>query len=158
MSGIDCSSASSPDISNCIVANNAYDAIGCSSSSPIIRNCTIVNNYAGVTCYSGSPTVTNCILWGNDDPDLSGCSATYSCIEDGDGGEGNISDDPCFVDAANGDYSLTSVSPCIDAADGDAAPATNINGQGRYDDPYTANTGTGDPNYVDMGAFEYQGV
>jgi hypothetical protein len=48
-------------------------------------------------------------------------------------------------------------SPCIDAANGTVAPTTDIDGYSRYDDPCTPNTGTGDPNYVDMGAYEYQG-
>ena len=51
-------------------------------------------NGRGVFASGGSaPTITNCILWLNSD-DLSGCDATYSCITDGDPGEGNISDDP----------------------------------------------------------------
>ncbi len=47
-------------------------------------------------------------------------------------------------------------SPCIDAANGNVDPDTDILGNSRYDDPNTPNTGTGDPDYVDMGAYEYQ--
>lgn len=163
--GIVCGYYSSPEISNCVISGNDVTGSGggiyIGASAPNITNCTIVNNTAtvfgdGIAAGMSSPTITNCIIWGNGD-DLYGCSATFSCIEDIDGGTGNIHTDPNFVDSGSGDYSLTSVSPCIDAAGGGVAPSTDIDGQGRYDDPYTFNTGAGDPNYVDMGAFEYQG-
>lgn len=44
--------------------------------------------------------------------------------------DGNITDDPLFVNSQNGDYSLQSSSPCIDAGD----PDTNANSEDyRYD-------------------------
>ena len=109
---------------------------------PDIRNCTIAgNSVTGVQAALGAvPNIVNCILWDNDD-DLLGCAATYSCIEDGDLGEGNISSDPQFADPGNGDYHLKSQfgrwdpaanagvggwvndavnSPCIDAGDPDS--------------------------------------
>ncbi len=55
------------------------------------------------------------------------------------------------------DLLIDSSSPCIDAADGDEAPSGDIDGYSRYDDPSTSNTGVGDPNYVDIGCYEYQG-
>lgn len=55
------------------------------------------------------------------------------------------------------DLRLSAGSPCIDAADGDVAPELDIEGNPRYDDPATANSGTGMCTYVDMGAYEYQG-
>ncbi len=92
------------------------------------------------------PVITNCILWANGD-DLVGCSATYSCIEDGDPGEGNISDDPLFVEFDKGDYHLLGDSPCIDAGDPNFEPLpgeTDMDGQMRV-------WGGG----VDMGADEF---
>ena len=50
---------------------------------------------------------------------------------------------------------LLSDSPCIDAANGDAAPDADILGNARYDDPATVDIGTGDPTYVDIGAYEF---
>ncbi|GAG30690.1 unnamed protein product, partial [marine sediment metagenome] len=38
----------------------------------------------------------------------------------------------------------------------DAAPASDIEGNSRVDDPDTTNTGTGTPDYADIGAYEYQ--
>ncbi|RLC49624.1 MAG: hypothetical protein DRI23_08840, partial [Candidatus Cloacimonadota bacterium] len=64
---------------------------------------------------------------------------TYSDIQGGYTGDGNINDDPIFVDAANGNYSLTwnsdDKSPCIDTGDPNQL----------YNDP--------DGTRADMGAF-----
>jgi hypothetical protein len=49
-------------------------------------------------------------------------------------------------------------SPCIDAADGYAAPLTDILGLERNDINDVNNTGTGNPDYADMGAYEYANV
>ncbi|MDP2898654.1 MAG: right-handed parallel beta-helix repeat-containing protein, partial [bacterium] len=71
----------------------------------------------GIYASAGSsPIITNCIIWNNGD-DLFGCSATYSCVSDGDPGEGNIPFYPHFVDPEAGDYRLLPWSPCIDAGD-----------------------------------------
>jgi hypothetical protein len=78
-------------------------------SSPTIRNVTIADNNFGVAAYENSnPDISNCIFWNNKDGDLFQCEARYSCIESGDQGQGNISINPLFVDAANGDYHLRS--------------------------------------------------
>ena len=85
-----------------------------------------------------------------------------------DGG-GNIDSDPNFVDDTDPDgndddwmtsddgLALDGTGNCIDAANGNVDPTTDILGNSRYDDSSTPNTGVGDPNYVDMGAYEYQG-
>jgi len=125
--GIWCDRWSSPAIVNNVIVGNSAGlyggAISCGRESyPLIANNTIVGNSAGL--YGGgiyawpgsSPTITNCIIWDNGD-DLFGCSATYSCISDGDPGEGNIPFCPHFVDPDGGDYRLLPWSPCIDAAD-----------------------------------------
>jgi hypothetical protein len=126
-------------------------------------------------------TIVNSIFWNNMSFDLfpnheimlrSGTDLTirHSIIQDGTGQiyalqllgatsySYNSTDskaNPQFVDAANGDFHLLEGSPAIDAADGDAAPAADFDGTPRVDDPLTANTGTGTPNYADIGALEY---
>jgi predicted outer membrane repeat protein len=52
------------------------------------------------------------------------------------------------------DLSLDEGSPCIDAADGDLAPASDLLGESRYDDPAVTNTGAGTVDYADMGIAE----
>jgi len=113
---------------------------GCS----IITNCTFSGNTAnsgvggGIYC-SREGSLSNCILWGNSPQqmyvDVTGfLSAVYSNIQGGWAGEGNIKEDPLFVDAANGDYHLQVDSPCINAGDPDfvAEPGMNdIDGEPR---------------------------
>jgi DNA-binding beta-propeller fold protein YncE len=120
-----------------------------------VRNNTVVNNEnMGIYFdYGVGPEISDCIIWGHpsDTNDLVGCTATYSCFEDGDEGAGNISSDPCFADGAD-NYLLKSVSACIDAGDpnGSYAVERDINKQFRVLDGDGVNG-----KRVDMGADEY---
>jgi hypothetical protein len=113
------------------VIRNSLAGIFVVGSSPTIKNLTVVNNDYGIECFSGEPDVSNCILWNNSEVDLAGCGATFSCIKQDSEGIGNISSDPLFVNADNGDFHLRSeqgrywpmyniwvldevTSPCID--------------------------------------------
>ena len=113
---------------------------------------------------SSSPTVSNCILRGDSPDEFSGSgtpTVTYSDVQGGFLGTGNIDADPLFVDPDNGDLRLQPGSPCIDAGDNTAVPkgiTTDLDGNPRFvDDPDTPDTGNGDPPIVDMGAYEFQG-
>jgi hypothetical protein len=125
--------------------------------------------------YDSNPLVTNCIFWGNtaysypqiQNYGASSTTVTYSDVQGGYTGTGNINADPLFVDPDGPDnivgteddnLRILAGSPCIDAANGNVAPETDISGKSRYDDPNTMNTGVGDPNYVDMGAYEFPGT
>jgi hypothetical protein len=174
-------------ITNCTISQNTTGDDGggvcCYSSSPTITNCTISRNSAddrggGGYCDDNSdPTFANCILW-DDTPDeiyvdSASPTVTYSDIQGGWLGDGNIDADPVFADAENGDYRLMPGSPCIDAADNEAVPADefdldedgdteepipfDLDGNPRFvDDPGTEDTGHGEPPIVDMGAYEFQ--
>lgn len=70
--------------------------------------------------YGSVVTVTNSILWDNADQreilvDDAALSVTYSAVEGGWPGVGNMAVDPLLVDPASGDYHLRFGSPCIDA-------------------------------------------
>ena len=121
---------SNPNISSCIVSNNTAAGYGggiyCLTSSPIIINCTITRNSAyyggGIRCYrSSSPYISNCILWDDTPQEIlileSNPTVTYSDIEGGWEGEGNIDADPFFVSRLGFDYLLSPQSPCIDSGD-----------------------------------------
>lgn len=148
--GIRLNDSSNNNITNNIVSGNTNTAICLSSSSATISNNTIVGNGVGIFAGTQSTTeITNAVLWGNGDG-LDGCTATYSDIEDGDPGEGNISENPLFVDPGSGDYHLRAGSPCIDTGTNEGAPTEDIEGNPRPID------GDGDDTAVtDMGAYEY---
>ena len=112
--------SSSPTLTNCTFSGNCAIASyggGMSNwrqSRPTLTNCTFSGNWAqrrggGMYNYQSSPfltTLTNCILWGNRVTlmgnglrQISGSAAvSYSNIQGGFPGEGNIDTDPLFVD------------------------------------------------------------
>jgi len=120
---------------NCLFIGNTAvrgGAVYCWSAAPEFYNCTIAGNVAesaGVM-YCGSnagPKISDSIIWENV-PDNFGfypsggtVAVSYSCVEGGYEGEGNIAADPLFVaigdDPAEG-YHLATDSPCIDAGSG----------------------------------------
>lgn len=124
------------------VIHNCNVGIFIAGASPTLQNVTLANNQFGITAYAGAnPDISNCILWGNADGDLFGCSARFSCVQDGSEGEGNISQDPLFGDAEGGEYHLlaergrfvsayglwsfdTKTSPCVDAGNPLLSPGT----------------------------------
>ena len=70
--------------------------------------------------------MTDCIVWENSPDQIFNAggnpTVTYSDVQDGWPGDGNIDADPMFVDAGDGDYRLLTGSPCIDAGDPDPDP------------------------------------
>ena len=88
-------------------------------------NCTVYNNSGGfmsnpwtVGGMSGGVT-TNSIFWGNGGHNgqqiYDAESVTFSNVQGGYAGEGNINQDPMFVNAGSDDFSLADNSPCIGA-------------------------------------------
>jgi hypothetical protein len=168
---------SNPLVMNCIFINNSALYGGAVSnihgSSPVITNCDFVYNFADISCggindYNNSnSTITNCILWDNIPGQISdflNCKATvsYSDIQGGWFGTGNINANPSFVDADGTDnifgteddnLRLLPFSPCIDVGNNSALPGgvvTDLDGFPRFRD------GNCDSNsIVDMGAYEF---
>jgi hypothetical protein len=165
--GIYCYFGSVPILNNCIISYNTadYGAGLCSygfGTDPEVINCTFSMNSAGasggggIACLnSSSPTLINSILW-NDSPDeiYSGTpTVSYSNIQGGYPGTGNIDQDPLFVDMLSGDFHLTLNSPCIDIGTNSALLSpTDFEG-----DPRICDGDFNGSDIVDMGADEYCG-
>jgi hypothetical protein len=183
--GIRLYSTTGADIINCTVTqNNTNGTEGGGGICALINNvdvdvinCIIWDNNgpSGMEEYSNSnlnnggasyTTFTYCDIQGGwngsrvyNEPD-EGCVIT-------DGG-GNINADPNFVNPNNPDgndnkymtyddgfYIINT--RAIDAANGNYDPNTDILGNSRYDETNWSDIGTGDPDHVDMGAYESQG-
>lgn len=117
-SAIYCNNAS-PTIKNCIItdnyANNDGGGIYCIQSSPVIINNNIVRNQAGhygaaICSVDSSPQINGCIIWDNSGPDIihGPADITYSDVQGGYIGLGNIDVDPHFKDPNNGIFHLKS--------------------------------------------------
>jgi len=128
--GIFCYLNSNPIIKNVTITSNTADNRGggfyCYNSIPSFENITIFGNSAtiyggGIYCSSANPVIINSILWNNLPDEIylnsSSVAATYSDIEDGWAGTGNIDSDPIFVLPTNNNYNLKYTSPCIDTGD-----------------------------------------
>jgi hypothetical protein len=96
-----------------------------------------------------------CVCRANGADEISGsATVTYSDVDGGYSGTGNINSDPLFV--GSGDYHLQSGSPCIDTGTSSGAPAADIDGDSRgYDGDGLGSGGTGDGSDYDMGSDEY---
>jgi predicted outer membrane repeat protein len=155
-----------PSLNNITFSGNNAEHFGGGmlsfQSSPTLRNVTFsgntaTNNGGGIYNLQGSPTLTNAILWGNTPDQIRGDSTTvtYSDVQGGYPGTGNINDDPLLGPLAdNGGltqtHAIAAGSPAIDAGDPDVCP--NID-QRAFTRPID-----GDENgtaICDMGAYEY---
>jgi parallel beta-helix repeat protein len=157
--GLELYSYAQPTIRNCIIAGNRGPGVMMDSQQgrtgmyynyPQLINCTIVEN-RGQGIKGGSPTVVNSIIYANG-ADTGGkqiysrsSAVTYSDVQGGWPGDGNLDVDPCFARSGSwggpdgmiwvaGDYHLQSqagrwdadaqrrvvdaiTSPCVDAGD-----------------------------------------
>ena len=169
---------STPVVTNCIFCGNTLGAGGGgggmtnnNDSHATVANCTFYGNAAGtsggggIRAVDGSiPTVRNCIFWDNAPNEIADPGSlmvvTYSDVQSGWGGAGNIDADPMFVNADGCDLHLLAGSPCVDAGDNTAVLAgvsTDLDGNPRFvDDLATADTGNGMCPIVEMGAYEFQ--
>ncbi|MCZ6652153.1 MAG: right-handed parallel beta-helix repeat-containing protein [Planctomycetota bacterium] len=142
---------------------SGYDA------SVNLTNCTIADNSGnvagGVGSYESTTTVANCILWDNAPAQIvhsgsGSMTVSYSDVQGGYSGTGNIDRDPLFVDGTGGDWRLLNCSPVADAGINSAVPGgvtIDLDGNPRFvDDAGISDTGFGDPPVIDMGAYERQ--
>ena len=186
----------SPTLANCLFLGNSAGYGGGmyneTSNSPVIINCTLAGNSAiqgggGIYNFYNFMTLSNSVVWSNTPNQIEVYGypppvVTYSNIQGGYEGIGNIDSDPLFVDidgpddilgTADDDLRLSAGSPCIDAGDNSAVPqdTQDLDGDGDvdeplpydldgnvrfFDDPDTVDSGNGTPPIVDMGTYEYQ--
>jgi hypothetical protein len=125
--GIHCeySEFGDPSIINNLIMNN-YAHYGCGGVyQGEIINCTVVNNTSAFSPGGAHVRARNCIIWGNSPDQVSPESiVTYSSVEGGHPGAGNIDSNPLFVTGPLGDFYLSQTaagqsvqSPCVDAGD-----------------------------------------
>jgi len=159
---------SSPKLTNCIFGHNTANGhgggmINSVSSSSTVTNCTFSGNTAGLNGDgmfnndNSNPIVTNCIFWGDTPEEINNLASTpivtYSDIQGGWSGTGNINVDPLFVDAIGGNLRLSSGSPCIDKGSNAGVPsgiANDLDGRPRIVDGEC-----NDIDVVDIGAYEF---
>ncbi|HQH73305.1 MAG TPA: right-handed parallel beta-helix repeat-containing protein, partial [bacterium] len=155
---------SKPSFVNCLIHGNAAELkgpglAGYEVSTVTLIHCTVAGNQskkynrASVYCEAGSrATVLNSILW-NPGPEFareapedleSYFTVSYSCVQGGWPGVGNLRDYPLFQDPLNGNYRLAAGSPCIDSAKLTTMTAEDLEGRVR----------PGEDGRVDMGAYE----
>jgi predicted outer membrane repeat protein len=128
---------------NLIAGNEAYEyggGIHCGRIYPLhMANNTITGNTAavdggGIYCYDADLMAVNVIFWGNTPDeiyvDLGTATITYSDVQGGYPGTGNIDADPLFVRGPLGAYYLSQTaagqpadSPCVDAGDSPVGPS-----------------------------------
>ena len=138
---------------NVLLAGNSGDAAIHANGGVSLTNVTVADNGNGGILFNPQSSATLAILnsivydnayafdFGDTCPAQGTCQITYSDIEGGWTGTGNINADPLFV---GGDYHLGVGSPCIDKGTSVGAPVTDIEGTPRDAAP-------------DMGAYEWTG-
>jgi uncharacterized protein (TIGR02145 family) len=163
-------------IRNNLVIGNYCDASGNSSSASgyptgaaaskgggimngeTVQNNTVLLNYVvaiangsatmeGSGVYGG--TLSNSIVYNNTgSPQVNSSSVTYSCIQGGYTGTGNISADPLFVTGPEGDYYLSQLA----AGQSQQSPCVNVGAPASPMFPGTTRTdGFPDIGLIDMG-------
>ncbi len=175
--------SSSPVLTNIIISkNNATEhggGIYNDSSSPVLTNITINGNDAanggGIANSNSLSSLNNCIIWGNTATDngdeiyISSSDVTtlnYSCYNNESGDvydngctftvtNNNITDNPEFVDVANGDYRIYGSSHCVDNGYNDYnTQTTDIRGS-KFGRKLLKTDHTLEGS-IDMGAYEYK--
>lgn len=146
------------NIQNTVISNNTGAGIWCDYmdwGSSVLKNVTIADNGGfGLVISEGSIGIINSVIFHNAGSiilDLASASASYSNIEGGWEGEGNIEEDPLFLESGDYPYALSHDSPCVDAGTPDTTgfhlPVNDILGNPRIWN-----------GRIDMGAFEWNNI
>ena len=136
-------------VRNCVITGHSGYVVGAGAyvSSGSLLNCTVYGNSSRLDAAGGSGvhqeggTVKNVLAYGNGDGSTPGFRTT------GGTAANNLVDNPFYVDAANGDYTLLAGSPAIDAGETIASISDDYAGTAR---PQGA--------AYDIGAYEFTGA
>jgi hypothetical protein len=149
-----------PAFLDCLFFNNVSNYGGAmfstNSSAATLVNCTMANNTApnGSGMFNQTNSINyllNCIVWGNvvSSTATSIPIITYSIVQGGAAGTGNLNLDPQFINAAGGNFRLGPCSPAIDNGNATLLISNKDLDYNGRPFPFTK---------TDMGAFEYQGI
>lgn len=185
--GITLQSPLNSDISNCLIydiGERGINLVGNSNSTARVRNTTVSGGKVSIEVSGGSYSIYNNVFYDASEaaffkygsetdtpidsqnnifysPGASkGLFREYIFTEEAweyDGGVNAQLVDPEFVNPAIKDFNPDVGSPMIDAANGTFADGLDLRGFPRFDDPATTDTGSGNPTFADIGAFEQLG-
>ena len=168
-------------VNNCIFFDNTATGSGGgggmwtgSGGNTRVRNCTFVGNTSTVNAVAGlriqnaaNASAANCILWGNTGPGgaqgadnqvNSAANVTFSIVQGGFAGTGNLDTDPVLQPPPFGLFVPTPSSPGTDAgSNAEAQPGVTLDfvKHARYvDDLAQPDIGVGPAPIIDMGARE----
>ncbi|GAB3690240.1 hypothetical protein GCM10027592_07370 [Spirosoma flavus] len=179
------SGISSPTLTNCAFLSNSAkdggamfnDGVSGGNSNPVLTNCSFQNNAAssggGGAIYNKAnsasdhslPTLVNCVVFGNGFFSFYNLNsipvpASYSLFDNTSGvdvtGPGNLTTVTSPF-ASTSSMALAPCSPAINAGLNSASGLTGITTD-LAGNPRFYNSGTGTPDRVDMGAYEFQGA
>ncbi|MDP6275611.1 MAG: right-handed parallel beta-helix repeat-containing protein, partial [Candidatus Marinimicrobia bacterium] len=104
---------------NLLITDSNYGGVTINNTAiAYIFQSTIYGNATGIYDNStGTVSAVNSIIWNNTAATYGTPTITYSDVEGGYTGTGNINSNPVFVDSLNGDFNLQITSPCIDTGD-----------------------------------------
>ncbi len=124
--GVDLSKGTFVVVNNVVAKNGVLNTSNLGGMSlnttgkATVYNNTIASNLSkstvagGIKC-SGGESIVNAIVYGNlGSGQVQSCAATYSNVQGGATGTGNIDVPPSFVDVAKSNFSLKTTSACID--------------------------------------------
>ena len=168
--GTSVSNISQPLVQNNLIYNNSATGTGGGggiallgftgatiNNNLIYGNSASISNGGGIYVTSSAnlgTSITNSVIWGNSantyDQIADTVTVSYSDIQGGYFGTGNIDADPQFNDAANGDFHVEATSPIVDTGTNTGAPASDFDGNDR---PFDGDRDGED--VVDMGPYEY---
>ena len=119
-SGIDCTHGAAPHIYQNTLADNGF-GITISDSDPVLYDNLITGSSTGISCENGAPEIAYNNVFGNYEGDFINCPTGIGELtalnfnNHPSDASANVSLDPLYLDAAQGDFRIRDDSPCVNA-------------------------------------------